>query len=908
MLEDLSLRPKLMLIIMLTSTVSLFLAFLAIVFFDRHTLRQSLARDMSTLSGILANNTTAPLSFGDSNAATEVLKALQAEPRVAAACIYSPNGRLFARYVRGGGGAKYCGRKPRSDGNYFVEDSLLQYRVIKIEGESIGTLFIESDLTELNQLLRNYSATLALVMFATSLLAYLLAARLQKVITRPALELVRTAERVTEENNYGLRAATHSNDELGSLVQAFNGMLSQIQRRDQDLERQQAELQGEVEARTAMNLQLENAKEIAEGASRAKGDFLANMSHEIRTPINGILGMIELSLDTELSGEQREYLALAKSSGESLLAIINDILDFSKVESGKMELEHIEFNLYNSVGETMKALAIKAHEKNLELAYDVSPDVPSELLGDPGRLRQVLVNLVGNAIKFTAKGEVFLEIVRKSRESSQVELEFKVRDTGIGIPREKQAALFEAFSQADSSTTRKYGGTGLGLAISLRLVDLMSGQIWIDSKEGRGSTFHFTANFTVAAAKPEQAAPILPAELNGSRVLIVDDNATNRRILHDMTARWNMRPVDAESATRAMEMIQSAHAEKDPFRIILLDGCMPETDGFQFAQMLKDLPEANTASVLMLTSGGQAGEAARCEALGISAYLLKPVLQADLQRAMTTVVGLGSMPQPPLVTRHSLRESKRSLRILVAEDNPVNQTLIVRLLQKLGHTSVVAQNGKEAVALAASQKFDFILMDVQMPEMDGLTATALIRNAEKGGSTHIPVYAITARAMKGDNEICLRAGMDGYIPKPVRFSDVERALATVGSSAVISEPPPSQLPAWTDTEALERLGGDEELLRELCQIFLQESPKLLAKLKEASASGDIDTLKRAAHSLKGEVSYLSAEDVSKTAKELERMADENDISQAAPLVQILEAQLARLHADMHEKEKRGVYQ
>jgi CheY-like chemotaxis protein len=395
-------------------------------------------------------------------------------------------------------------------------------------------------------------------------------------------------------------------------------------------------------------------------------------------------------------------------------------------------------------------------------------------------------------------------------------------------------------------------------------------------------------------------------------VLIVDDNATNRRILHDMTARWNMRPVDADSAARALELVQSAEVEKDPFRIILLDGCMPETDGFQFAQKLQALPAATNASVLMLTSGGQAGEAARCEALGISAYLLKPVLQADLQRAMTTVVGLGAMPQPPLVTRHSLRESKRSLHILVAEDNPVNQTLIVRLLQKLGHTSMVAKDGKEAVALATSQKFEFILMDVQMPEMDGLTATAHIRNTEKTTGVHVPIYAITARAMKGDNELCLRAGMDGYIPKPVRFSDVERALATVTSASITASVPLTvsqpKSAAWTDTEALERLGGDEELLRELCEIFLQESPKLLAKLKQAAAEGDVDTVKRAAHSLKGEVSYLSAEEVSRTARELEHMANENDISRAGALVQELETQLARLYADMRNKENRGVYQ
>jgi signal transduction histidine kinase/CheY-like chemotaxis protein len=907
MLRNLHLRPKLLFIVMSTCTVSLLLAFLAVVFLDRHTLRQSLARDMSTLAAILATNSTAPLSFGDSNAGRELLHSLEAEPRVVVASLYTTDGKLFARYVRRGGISKLPFQRVREDGNYYQEDRLLQYREIKMRGESIGTLFIESDSTELDKLLQNYAATLALIMLATSVLAYLLAWRLQTVISRPVLELVRTAQRVTAENNYSLRAANRGNDELGNLVVVFNGMLNQIQRRDQDLERQQAELQAEVEARTAMNLQLEAAKELAEGGNRAKGDFLANMSHEIRTPINGILGMIELTLDSHLTGDQREYLTMAKSSGESLLAIINDILDFSRVESGKLELERIEFNLYNSVGETLKAFAIKAHEKNLELAYDVAPDVPSELLGDPGRLRQVLVNLVGNAIKFTHSGEVFVEILKNSQDHAQVELEFRVRDSGIGVPRDKQNLLFEAFSQADSSTTRRYGGSGLGLAISSRLVDLMGGQIWVESREGQGSTFHFTAFFTMPKTAMHHAECALPQELRGIRVLVIDDNATNRRILHDMTSRWNMRPKNVASAAEALKVTQSAIEEDDPFGIILLDGCMPQTDGFEFARLLKERQDAAKPKVIMLTSGGQPGEASRCGELGISAYLLKPVLQAELQRALLAVLGVeqGSGLQP-LVTRHSLRESSRRLHILVAEDNPVNQTLVVRLLQKLGHTSVVAKDGKEAVALATSQRFDFILMDVQMPEMDGLTATALIRQAERATGTNVPIFAITARAMKGDSELCLRAGMDGYIPKPVRFSDIERALATVTSPVSIpaleeEKRPPNR---WTEEEALERLAGDEELLRELCQIFLRESPKLMERLKQAIMDGDAGALKRAAHSLKGEVSYLSAKDVSQTARQMEGLADQNDLDEAKILAQSLEMQLSRLYADM--KERSGV--
>jgi two-component system sensor histidine kinase/response regulator len=618
--------------------------------------------------------------------------------------------------------------------------------------------------------------------------------------------------------------------------------------------------------------------------------------------------MTELTLDTQLTQEQREYLLLVRSSGESLLSIINDILDFSKVESGKLELEQIAFNLYTCVGETMKTLAARAHEKGLELAYEIGADVPQQLLGDPGRLRQILVNLVGNAIKFTDQGEVLVEVTRKSEHHGKVEIHFKVQDTGIGIPAEKHRLLFQAFSQADNSTTRKYGGTGLGLAISASLVNLMKGKIWLESREGQGSAFHFTACF---AQQPAVIQPALPPadDLNHVAVLVVDDNETNRRILCDMTARWGMKPCAAESGEAALAVIAAARQKGESFPVILVDARMPGMDGFQLAEAIRRQSNARVANILMLTSGGQLGEAERCRQVGISAYLLKPVLKADLRAAILAVLGggrPGPAAQPPLVTRHSLRESSRKLHILVAEDNAVNQAVILRVLEKMGHSSVLARNGKEALALAFSQKFDLAFMDVQMPEMDGLDATVAIRQREKPGATHLAIFAMTAHAMKGDRERCLQAGMDGYITKPIRFSDIEKTLSDFSRAQTAVPATPGGKTAWARAEALDRLGGDEELLRELCQIFLEESPKLLQKLRQAIIDADPDAVMRAAHSLKGELGYLSAAGASQAARELEDMGHEKNLSRASESLAVLERELAGLHLAL--KDPAGVVQ
>jgi signal transduction histidine kinase/CheY-like chemotaxis protein len=530
--------------------------------------------------------------------------------------------------------------------------------------------------------------------------------------------------------------------------------------------------QQEITERKRAEETAEEARKTAESANRAKSDFLACMSHEVRTPMNGIIGMTELVLDTELTAEQRDGLGLVRVSAESLLSIINDILDFSKIEAGKMELESIPFDLRESLGETMKALSIRAHQKGLELVYEVEADVPEALQGDPVRIRQVLINLVGNSIKFTEQGEVFVHVQEESHEGDVSLLHFAVQDTGVGIPAEKQKKIFEAFSQADGSMARKYGGTGLGLTICTRLVNLMGGEIWVESQPGQGSTFHFTLRLAAQKMAAAPPAHLHPEQLRNLPVLIVDDNSTNRRVLHGMTTRWGMRPTAVEGGGAALQALEVAKSTGHPFPLILLDGQMPEMDGFTLAQKIREDSRLVGAAIMMLTSAGHLGDATRCRELGISAYLVKPIRQRELLEAICNVVAPAPQKQTAQILRPSMPEAGQGLRVLLAEDNAVNQTLAMRILEKRGYSVSLAVNGREAVTAFEKEAFDLILMDIQMPDMDGFEATEAIRQKEQTTGGHIPIVAMTAHAMKPDQDRCFEVGMDAYVSKPIRTSEL----------------------------------------------------------------------------------------------------------------------------------------
>ncbi|MES2320018.1 MAG: response regulator [Pseudomonadota bacterium] len=926
--ERSSLNKKLTIISFLSTGTALLFVFVAFTVTSVLNHRKDEGMQLSSFAGVIGTNSVDALMFNDRTQAQNTLAALKAKDEISTAVLFDRQGKLFAQYMPVGRAEPPPSAPVMSvdddalaianrQGSTFWSTRMRLYRpVTGSNNYQIGIVMIEADLTNMWLDILKSLGVIAAAMGGSLLVALILASRFKSSIADPVAKLINAAQKVSASQNYNLRIAHERTDELGTLIDSFNDMLSQIEGRGAALTHHRDELERQVSVRTE---QLEKAKNAAEAASRAKSAFLATMSHEIRTPMNGVLGMTEMLLGTNLSEAQRNFTRLVKRSGEHLLVIINDILDFSKIEAGKLSIEYINFNLWDLLDDINNIYTPQAHAKGLSLDFDIANDIPIAICGDPNRLRQIMANLLGNAIKFTDRGQILAKVDVTGEDGPTVGLRFEVHDTGIGVSRDARTRIFEAFSQADDSTTRKYGGTGLGLAISRQLVELMGGHIGVENASGQGSIFWFTVSFDKRRIETDEPGTSLK-NIEGLRVLIVDEQPDSREELEQQLADWKSAADSAVSATEAVDRLAAAARTGKPYDVAIIDMDLQRTSGLALAAAIKRYPGTSATHILLISDNRLAADPVQRREAGVAYQLIKPARAGDLFECIITrprgkrpinaapVQEVAAPPAPVALAAPEGGKPARARRVLLAEDNPVNVEVAQAMLNSLGVVVRCARNGEEALQAAREGGFDIVLMDCQMPVMDGFAATAEIRRHEQvcGRGRTLPIIAITANALQGDREACLAAGMDDYLSKPFTQQQLAAIIGRwVGipiAASVHHDDEPPVLPPETreviqraaiNRHALENIRAlsqdrGDALVHKVIAAYVDDTPGHLVTLRQAIAGVDPGKLRKIAHSLKSSSANVGAEALAQMCKEMESLGRTDTTEGAAVILTDME--------------------